>query len=1035
VPSTAAPDAVPVTWVSDRPNAAPALPPEDTSRAAYEARQAELAWRTARAAATPQAALPWLERAARFTTTDENLRFNIATARLATGDATGAYRLFRAMSERFAVREAWTGRAAAALQLGKAKDALVAIEHALRHFAPDPTLAGLATGLTAQAGLAGWCGIAGDGTLIASTTLPVTLRFAKTAMPGAPGEKLDRAWMRCRQIHVLAGGAALLGSPIDGTAISRLEGFVEQTDSGLRGWAWHPGAPELDPVITLQGSAGRQMLTATDLSEPVTGATPLSRPRGFSARIGFAQAWRVTGPDGRDLLGSPLGGPAVIPAAPSAAAATGVAPTGTTVVIPIYRDVPATLACLRSVLATIGPEDRVIVVNDASPEPDMLAALGRLPADPRLNVIPSNPANPAQNLGFPRAANAGMAQSGGRDVVLLNSDTRVFPHWLTLLRAAARSAPDIASATPLSNDASIFSYPAPDAPGPMPDPAAGAALARLAARANAGLIVDVPTGNGFCLYLRADALRHVGLLREDAFAQGYGEENDWTERARLAGWRHVAVPSVFVAHAGGASFGAARSHLLARNSAILARLHPGYPARVAAWIAADPLRPARTRLATAHFHAGAHALRGEAARGKTAQGDALRTEAGRTEAGRTEAGRDEAGAVLLISHGGIGGTQRVIATRAAAIRAGGQRPLLLTARDGTATLTEAELPPRTGATPDGAAAGGTSPRTGDAHASSGATAAGIAAAAPRPGAPRLHFTLPADRAALMAVLRAEKIQRVEIHHLLGHHPGAAKIPTHLQVPYEVWVHDYGWLCPRLSFTTGAGQFCGEAEPSVCAACTRDWGHALHDEIPAETLRAASATLMQGASRVVVPARDVARRLCRHVPGIEPEVMAWEDEPPPPPPPPAPGADGILTIAVVGAISLEKGYEVLRACATDAAIRRLPLRFQVIGYTVDDEPLMQTGRVFITGRYAPHEVGELIRTSGARLAFLPSIWPETWCFALTETWRAGLRVAAFDIGAPAERIGRRGAGWVLPLGLPPARVNEFLLRLGGFGGAS
>ena len=44
---------------------------------------------------------------------------------------------------------------------------------------------------------------------------------------------------------------------------------------------------------------------------------------------------------------------------------------------------------------------------------------------------------------------------------------------------------------------------------------------RLARRANASTVTDVPSAHGFCVYLRRDCLASVGLLREDLFAQGY----------------------------------------------------------------------------------------------------------------------------------------------------------------------------------------------------------------------------------------------------------------------------------------------------------------------------------------------------------------------------------------------------------------------------------------------------------------------------------------------------------------------------------
>ena len=96
--------------------------------------------------------------------------------------------------------------------------------------------------------------------------------------------------------------------------------------------------------------------------------------------------------------------------------------------------------------------------------------------------------------------------------------------------------------------------------------------------------------------------------------------------------------------------------------------------------------------------------------------------------------------------------------------------------------------------------------------------------------------------------------------------------------------------------------------------------------------------------------------------------------------------------------------------------------------MDDQRLLQTGRVFITGRYEEAEATALIAAQEAQIAWLPSIWPETWCFALTVAWQARLPVVAFDIGAQAERIRNQGQGWVLPLGLPPATINNTLLSL-------
>jgi hypothetical protein len=83
-------------------------------------------------------------------------------------------------------------------------------------------------------------------------------------------------------------------------------------------------------------------------------------------------------------------------------------------------------------------------------------------------------------------------------------------------------------------------------------------------------------------------------------------------------------------------------------------------------------------------------------------------------------------------------------------------------------------------------------------------------------------------------------------------------------------------------------------------------------------------------------------------------------------------------------------------------------------------------VSITGRYQEYQAVELIRRQQAQVAWLTSIWPETWSYTLTQAWKAGLHVLAFDIGTPADRIRRTGRGRLCPLGLPPQAINRLLM---------
>jgi GT2 family glycosyltransferase len=275
------------------------------------------------------------------------------------------------------------------------------------------------------------------------------------------------------------------------------------------------------------------------------------------------------------------------------------------VIVPAYGGRVDTLACLHSVLAAKTEVDfRLVVIDDASPEPELSNDLATLTARGLIHGL-SNP----RNLGFTATANRGLSLSPGRDVVLLNSDTEVYDGWLDRLRAHAQGAGNIGTVTPLSNAATILSYPAPLRDNPAPLELSYGELAGLAG----GLAmppVEIPTAIGFCMYIRRACLDDVGLFDVEAFPTGYGEENDFCLRATARGWRHLAATEIFVKHIGSKSFGVARrTALVAAGLAVLARRYPFYQRLIDRFIARDPLSAARRQLDIARIRRAGGPLR------------------------------------------------------------------------------------------------------------------------------------------------------------------------------------------------------------------------------------------------------------------------------------------------------------------------------------------------------------------------------------------------------------------------------------------
>jgi GT2 family glycosyltransferase len=926
----------------------------------------------------------WFDRAHRLVPADPNVALGLAST-LIGDEPDRAAALFHRIARAHDLGQAWLGLAACRFRLDDWAGAMAALEKRLSDHALSADSLDLIGRIAARTG---WCGLHSDGRLEIHP-LPDGRGKVQVLLDGRSvrGRRLPRGWALASRVDVRVGDVPLPGSPIRIEVIRHVTGCVEAVDGGIAGWAWHPNDPETDPELTLVwpdlGQDRRIVTLERGRHFPNTG--PLAQPRGFTVARSELPAQgglvHVRGPNGRDLLGSPLDPLAGEKANAAAAIALGrayaanQAPLGfgmladapvpgapigadgrmraVTVVMPVHDGGSVVRDCLRSLLASIG-EARVLVVDDGSRDPDLIAHLAALAKARRIQLLRHETAQ-----GFPAAANAGMRAARGRDVVLLNSDTLVPPDWLGRLRAAAYAARDIGTVTPLSNDASILSYPDRAGRNPRPAQADVNRIDRLARRANPGLTIDIPVGVGFCLYIRRDCLNAAGLFRTDVFAQGYGEENDLCLRARHLGWRNVALPGLFVGHLGGASFGPAAVHLRARNGRILERLHPGHDAMIGAWAARDPLGPARRRIDLRRW---------------------------------SRPGRGES--VILITHDDGGGVEARVAAAVTAHRQAGLRPVVL-------------RPART-------ASGGPAIAVHD----------GIG-----DDFVNLVYAMPAEMDALLTLLRAGRPRSVEVHHLTDFGAAVYDLLTRLALPRDVFVHDYAWFCPRVSLVS-RDHYCGEPDLAGCSACIADNGHFLSEDIPIAALRQRSAAFLTSARSVVVPCDDVGTRLRRHFPVLTPRTVPHEDDAAWPTVPPPRRDQGTMRVCVAGGIGLHKGYDIILACARDAAARGLDLDFVIVGNTTDDIRLMATGRVFVTGRFKPEEATETIRRQKADLGFVPSVCPETWCLTLGDLWRAGLPACAFDFGAPAERIRRTGRGFVLPLGLPPAAINTAIMTAVG-----
>ncbi len=299
----------------------------------------------------------------------------------------------------------------------------------------------------------------------------------------------------------------------------------------------------------------------------------------------------------------------------------------------------------------------------------------------------------------------------------------------------------------------------------------------------------------------------------------------------------------------------------------------------------------------------------------------------------------------------------------------------------------------------------------------------------RPDLPNLVYDLADGLADLLADLRQLGVERMEIHHLFN-----LDLPVLSRLtgwfPYRVHLHDYAWICPRITLTTQDGRYCGEPDVTGCEQCVIDNGDLLGIDVSVAQWRDGTRRVLEGADAVDCATPDSARRIVRYAPGAPVQMVAIEDGT-------APIVGPVVradpdqrpwSVLIAGAIGPPKGFALLLACALDAAARDLPLRFIVMGYTLDDAALFDTGRVDVTGPYEEGEAPDLLARLAPHAGFLPSTWPETWCYALTHLFSTGLPVATFDLGAQAERLRAYGKGILLSLEMTPSAINDALIAM-------
>lgn len=252
------------------------------------------------------------------------------------------------------------------------------------------------------------------------------------------------------------------------------------------------------------------------------------------------------------------------------------------ILIPFYRQ-PQLVKSLFDSLHHVAEElvetgSQVVAIND-SPDDDALKTRLREAVESLSAKVSCRLIENAHNIGFARSVNGAASDSveNRRDVILLNSDTILFPGAIREIKRVAYLDPMIGFVSPRSNNATICSFPAKPEFQHLPP-----AQSYEVFRALSGYLPEyhyVPVAVGFCMYIKLQILAEFGLL-DEVYGRGYNEENDLILRANRCGYQAALANHAFVYHMGEVSFSGSDSPkdaLEKQNSKILVERYPEYP--------------------------------------------------------------------------------------------------------------------------------------------------------------------------------------------------------------------------------------------------------------------------------------------------------------------------------------------------------------------------------------------------------------------------------------------------------------------------
>ena len=620
------------------------------------------------------------------------------------------------------------------------------------------------------------------------------------------------------------------------------------------------------------------------------------------------------------------------------------------IVIPIYNAFDFTKKCIETVIENTDlKEHTLVLVNDKSPDEKILPMLQKFVKDySELNIelIDSK-----QNQGFVKSVNIGMSHSKN-DVVLLNSDTEVTKNWLNKMIETAYVSENVATVTPLSNNATLASVPNFLEENTIPNYINLEEYAKLIEECSYKAYPELTTAHGFCMYIRRDAIDEVGLFDSETFGKGYGEENDFSYRCIRKGLVNLLCDNTFIYHKGTQSFTEEKEELAKSHWKILTEKYPQNVEMNNDLCIYNPYSYIQDNI-------------------KYTLANKYRKN------------------MLIVVHEFfdlenklVGGTVQHIYDLISNIRKDINCHVLYYKNGKYMVKSFFEN-------------------------STAEMVMGSVISYENMQTYNWQYKTILDK--LFSILN---IDFVHIHHMAHHYFDLVDTLIERQIPYIVSLHDFYLICPTILLLEKGEKYCVNNEKRDCKECLNAL-KCIDDNKFIDNWRNLSYKLLKNAREIIAPTestkkifnqfyKDLNIKVIEHGMNVDDFIKAEENS----------EKTERKNIAFLGGINPSKGLNFMKNLIEKANNDELPYNIHLFGKASDWKINNSNKNYIFHNTYNRNEIAKILKENNIDLILLLAIWPETYSYTLTEAVISEIPVLALSFGALEERINKNKIGWLL-----------------------